>query len=252
MSMRRLPDGGPQSRPRYVEIADILLAEIADGRHGVGALLPTEHELCAAHGVSRATVREALRQLQARGLIARSQGIGTRVLASATRTNYVLTAQSATETMGYSAETRFVTRRRRMLRARPALARLLGAAAGSEWLHLSGVRLLTGEPSKPLAASDIYVAARYAALSDKADSASPIYALIEREHGVQITDIAQDINAVVLTATQARLLRAPAGSSGLHVVRRFIAADGQPVEVTGNIHPADRFTFSLRLHQPQG
>jgi DNA-binding GntR family transcriptional regulator len=251
MSVRKLAVPPKAGRPRYVEIADLLLAEIADGRHGVGALLPTEHELCAAHGVSRATVREALRQLQTRGLITRNQGVGTRVLASDSRTNYVLTAQSVTEAMGYAAETRFITRRRRMVRASAALARLLGARPGSEWLHLSGVRLLSAEPRTPLAVNDIYVAAKYAALSDKADSASPIYALIEREHGVRITDITQDVNAVVLTATQARLLRAPAGSSGLHVLRRFIAADGQPVEVTGNIHPADRFTFSLRLSQPQ-
>ena len=239
-------------RPRYAEIAELLATGIGTGRHAIGSLLPTEHELSASYGVSRATIREALRQLQLRGLIARSQGIGSRVLANDTRTRYVLSAQSATETMGYTTQTRFVPRTRRLLRATPTLARLLGAAPGSEWLHLSGLRLLSDDPKRPLAVSDIYVAAQFADLADAADAASPIYVLIERDRAVRITEIAQDITAVNLTAGQARLLRAEPGGCGLRVVRRFGAADGQPVEVTINIHPAERFTFSLKLHPPPG
>jgi GntR family transcriptional regulator len=240
------------TRPRYAEIADLLASGIGDGRHAVGSLLPTEHELSASYGVSRATIREALRQLQVRGLIARSQGIGSRVVANDVRTRYVLSAQSATETMGYTTHTRFVPRTRRMVRATAALARLLAAPPGSEWLHMRGLRLLSDDPKRPLAVSDIYVAAQFAGLADAADAAAPIYVRIERELGVGITEIAQDITAVNLTVAQARALRAEPGGCGLRVLRRFSAADGQPVEVTINIHPAERFTFSLKLHPPPG
>jgi DNA-binding GntR family transcriptional regulator len=240
------------NRPRYAEIAELLATEIAQGRRSVGTFLPTEHELSAEHEVSRATVREALRQLQARGLISRNQGVGTRVLARDARTNYVLAAQTVTETMGYAAETHFVVKQRRMVRATPALARTLGTAAGTEWLHLSGHRLLTAEPDRPLALSTIYVAARYAALADKSGGAGPIYALIERERRVKIAEITQDITALILSGAQAKQLRTEPGSAGLHVLRRFVAPDGQPVEVTRNVHPADRFSFSLRLHPPPG
>jgi DNA-binding GntR family transcriptional regulator len=248
MSTRKVAAAGKPSRPRYVEIADLLAGEIAQGRRSIGTLLPTEHELSAAHQVSRATVREALRQLQGRGLIARSQGVGSRVLASTARANYLLSSHSVTLASGYSEESHFVAKQRRVLRVSPALARLIGVTPGSEWVHLSGHRLLTRQPRPPLSIVNIYVALQYAELAEAFDGVQPIFQTIERERGVRITEIKQDINAVILTAGEARQLRTEPGSSGLHVLRRFVGPEGQPVEVTRNLHVADRFTFSLRLH----
>ena len=39
------------SQPRYATVATALAAEILEGRRPVGALLPTEQELCQAFGV---------------------------------------------------------------------------------------------------------------------------------------------------------------------------------------------------------
>ena len=247
--MQSIHEPGTAGRPLYARVADALMAEITTGQRQVGSLLPTEHELCALHGVSRATVRQAMLLLKDQGLVSSSQGIGTRVMASNTRTDYVLSAQSANETMGYVAETHFVTKRRRMLRANAALARGLGVAEGSEWLHVHGLRVLTKQPSPPLAISDIYVVAAHADLVDHADHATtPVYGLLERTGRARITEIAQDVTAVQLAPGQARVLRSEAGGSALHVLRRYLDEDNRPVEVTCNLHPSDRFTFSLRLH----
>ena len=247
--MQSIHEPGMSGRPLYARVADALMAEITTGQRQVGSLLPTEHELCALLGVSRATVRQAMLLLKDQGLVSSSQGVGTRVLATNGRTDYVLAAQSANETMGYVAETHFVTRRRRMLRINAALARRLGVAEGSEWLHVHGLRVLTKQPSPPLAISDVYVVAAHAELVDHAEHATmPVFRLMERTNRVRITEIGQDVTAVQLTPGQARVLRSEAGCSALHVLRRYLAEDNQPVEVTCNLHPADRFTFSLRLH----
>ena len=63
----------------------------------------------------------------------------------------------------------------------------------------------------------------------------------------RIDDVPTDIAPARLTAAQAKLLRTEPGSIGMHVIRRFLDAAGHPVEVTMNTHPADRFTFSLRV-----
>jgi GntR family transcriptional regulator len=53
---------------------------IREGRVGAGQRLPPERELCARLGVSRITVRHALRLLKEQGLIDRRPGRGTTVL----------------------------------------------------------------------------------------------------------------------------------------------------------------------------
>jgi len=49
---------------------------IREKKLAVGSKLPTEHELCASFGVSRTALREALRRLNARGLISIIKGSG--------------------------------------------------------------------------------------------------------------------------------------------------------------------------------
>jgi DNA-binding FadR family transcriptional regulator len=56
--------------PVYRQVADQIRAAILEGDLGPGDPLPTERELCEQLGVSRASVREALRSLQAQGLVA--------------------------------------------------------------------------------------------------------------------------------------------------------------------------------------
>jgi GntR family transcriptional regulator len=50
-----------------------------------GEVLPSEHELARQLGVSRPTVRSALRSLEDQGLISRQRGVGTRVNTSVSR-----------------------------------------------------------------------------------------------------------------------------------------------------------------------
>ena len=58
-------------------VADDLRSRLAAGDHPAGARLPTESELSAQFGVSRPTVRAALRELEALGLVRTQHGVGT-------------------------------------------------------------------------------------------------------------------------------------------------------------------------------
>jgi DNA-binding FadR family transcriptional regulator len=72
----RLVSNEPRGRaPAYQILADELRAEITSGRLRPGERLPTEPELCARSGVSRSTVREALRLLSSQHLIVTTRGV---------------------------------------------------------------------------------------------------------------------------------------------------------------------------------
>jgi GntR family transcriptional regulator, transcriptional repressor for pyruvate dehydrogenase complex len=61
--------------PAYQLLADELRAEITSGRLQPGERLPPEPELCVRTGVSRSTVREALRLLASQHLILTTRGV---------------------------------------------------------------------------------------------------------------------------------------------------------------------------------
>lgn len=62
------------------QVAAILGQRIVRGELRPGATLPTEAELCEFYGVSRTTVREALKRLHGKGLVAGTTRAGTKVL----------------------------------------------------------------------------------------------------------------------------------------------------------------------------
>ncbi|MBN1529303.1 MAG: GntR family transcriptional regulator [Thermoleophilaceae bacterium] len=67
-----------QARRSLVDVAeDALRTWLATGRHRSGERLPPEQELSARLGISRGTLRTALRRLEESGEIVRRQGSGT-------------------------------------------------------------------------------------------------------------------------------------------------------------------------------
>jgi len=70
----------PEPRPSLVDIAEESLRTwLGSSRHRLGERLPPEQELSAQLGISRGTLRTALRRLEETGEIVRRQGSGTYV-----------------------------------------------------------------------------------------------------------------------------------------------------------------------------
>jgi GntR family transcriptional regulator, transcriptional repressor for pyruvate dehydrogenase complex len=65
----------PARAPAYQLLADELREQITSGQLRPGQRLPTEPELCVRSGVSRSTVREALRLLTSQHLIVTTRGV---------------------------------------------------------------------------------------------------------------------------------------------------------------------------------
>ena len=63
--------------PLYDRVRDALHARILNGTYPPGSRLPTEHELCESHGVSRITIRQALERLRQEGWVEKIHGQGT-------------------------------------------------------------------------------------------------------------------------------------------------------------------------------
>ena len=64
--------------PKYWHLRTVL-SEALDSEFAVGQVLPNERDLAARFGVARATLRQALEQLEPEGRLQRRRGVGTTV-----------------------------------------------------------------------------------------------------------------------------------------------------------------------------
>ena len=229
--------------PRYVQLATTLLNEIQNGKFVIGGLLPTEHVLCQQFGVSRFTVREAIKLLVQQGLVTRQPGVGTRVQATAPTGQYTQTMSGLTDLQQYAVETTLQVSKQHVIELNLKQAQELDAARGETWLEIEGLRYAPGQPL-PFAWTQVHIAPRFRALAGlQTQMDQPLYLLIEQQFGCRIQVVHQEIKAISLTADLAHQLKVPARSAGIWLQRRYMDTHDELVEQAINIHPADRFTY---------
>lgn len=234
-------------QPRYMLLAQSILRDIGNGRYPVGSHLPTEIELAEQFGMSRHTVREAIRQLHDMGLVSRRQGVGTRVEAKTVSPRYVQSLRTISDLYQYAKDMRLDVRAVEQVTADAALAALLECKRGRSWMKVSALRYAGGS-REPVCFTTIYISAAFAAISTQiGKNRLPVYTLIEKQYGERVREIRQDISAVTIDAKLATALKVRAGTPALEITRHYLNAADQLIEVAVNVYPAERFSYSMRL-----
>lgn len=234
--------------PRYVQVAETLMREIREGYYPVGTLLPPEPQLCERFGVSRHTVREAVRLLCEQGLVSRQQGIGTRVLARQMRQRYVASLSSLHDLMAYAQRTRLRCLDCRWTKADGALAQCLRCARGELWLELEACRYPV-DGGDPIVYMRIFTRPECDGIQHVLDQSDAwVYGLIEKFGGERILGAEQVVSAIEMPERGARVLGVLPGSPGLFVRRYYVGQDSRLLSVSLNYYPVDRFEITTRWH----
>ncbi|RMH51313.1 MAG: GntR family transcriptional regulator [Alphaproteobacteria bacterium] len=244
--------GAPRRPPRYREILEIIRGRIRAGAYPVGGNLPSEAEFCAEFGSSRFTVREALRRLQAEGLVSRQQGAGSRVLRRTPAGRYVQAYGSLTELLQLARDTGFRRISLRHLAPPPDIAPRIGAAPGECWARLRGLRL-EGPEARPVALVESWIPPRLAHLAPRlARGRPPFYRVLEEESGEVITDVVQETEALAMPGHVAAVLGAAAGAVALRLLRRYTTGRGTLIASFNWHHGGDRFIHRTHLRLTGG
>jgi GntR family transcriptional regulator len=238
-----------KSPPRYILMAQSLVEEITAGRHPVGSLLPTEATLCTQYGVSRHTVRKAIREVQALGLVASRQGVGTRVISLTPARGISHMLASVDDLLQFAIGTRLIDVTSEEVVADRKLAAAGQFQPGQKLIRFEALRVPgTNADAPPLAWTELFVIDTYAGIRDDIGVRDGAVGWqIEQRYGVRIMEIQQEINAVTVGKTLAPRVRAPADSPALRVERWYIGDDGQVFEYAVSVNPKNRYSFSMRL-----
>lgn len=232
--------------PRYVEIFEALQGEIASGDHAVGDLLPSEASLCKRFGVSRFTVREALRRLQSEGMVSRVQGAGSRVLRDTPSGVFVQNYRSMSDLTQFAEETNLEVIDVKGTLLNPELASRVGGNAGDPWLTIRGVRRMPN--GEPLALVESFVPQRFAAIAPElARGPGPIYAGLAEAAGEPVSDVQQETQAMTAPSHVAQVLGLAVGAPTLCILRRYSSASGVLI-ASFNWHlGGDRYIHRTRI-----
>lgn len=236
-------------RPRYMQIQKALEDRITAGAYPVGTLMPTEIELTQEFMASRSTVREALRQLSNRGYVDRKQGVGTRVISSATRSNYQQAFTSLEELFQVSKETYFAVLSADVVRLSPEIAgQVDGSSGDEEWILISGVRW-TEEGGRPICYVQSYIPKQFLPqIGELTEYQGPFFAFLERQSGMAIEQVVQEIRALPMPPEFGRHLGLRPGSWSLQLLRRYITARNVLI-ASFNWHPSDQMAYVMQIHR---
>ncbi|MEE4349037.1 MAG: GntR family transcriptional regulator [Pacificimonas sp.] len=234
--------------PRYLQVAAELREAIMSGQYAGGDQFPTETALCERYKVSRFTVREALKRLQAEGLIARKRGSGTTVQPAGARGGALHQPLSNVGELLQYARGSSVSYAERGTGPLPTMVaeQLLGNPGG-EWRCFRGARR-PQDDAMPIAVTDAYFHERLGEAVDQLDlQAGTLFSQIERLSGVSIGQVTQDIQALAADAATARALEIDEGEPVLRILRCYRDTDGVPFEISVSHHPGDRFAYSMHI-----
>lgn len=239
-------------RSKHALIAEALSNDIQSGKYKVGDQLPSEAEIGAAFGVSRHTVRIALRTLHSLGLVISQQGVGTQVHKDRIVSRYSHAFNSASDLLQYATSTKRRVIDTMQIVVDKEQSEYLGCKCGEHWWRIRNLRFAsTG--NIPVAYSEILIPlALGAVLEDMAKSKQPIFALIEQRFHESMVEIRQEISAITMSNDEADHLNMPHKAPGLEITRRYIGKSGRLLEVSRSVHPSGSFKYSMDVQLQHG
>lgn len=229
---------------RYQEIAENLERGLEAGGRDSRAI-PSENELCRHYGASRTTVRAALAQLQAQGLIERRQGKGTfwRPRHIAKDLGSIVDFHTEARLAGRVPKTRVVALVRRA--AVSVEFSLFGEAVASAGIvELTRLRSLDGEPAV-LQRSCLGQGVLGAVASGELENAS-LYRYLAECRGIRVETVEETLEPRTASAEEAGHLALPPGAAVFR--SRRVARDGQGavIETSDNLIRGDIYRFTIR------
>ncbi|GAB3678944.1 GntR family transcriptional regulator [Streptomyces sparsus] len=222
--------------PKYWHLKTVL-SEALDSEFAVGQILPNERDLAARYGVARATLRQALEQLEFEGRLQRRRGVGTTVAPPRVGVDIAPVQDSWPGGPGDAWQVQDCAEA-----APPApVAGMLGLSAG-ETVHV--VRRARTSQGQPLATELLYVPtdAPRAEAGDGAARGRAVLRALQRDHTLDGQDRSVELGSA--GAEESRRLDRLPGAPVLVVTTRYLSG-GRVTAVAVSTYRADtcRLTF---------
>lgn len=250
IALRRLSPH--DSEPLYAQIMHILEQEIREGRLRPGDKLATQEALAAHFGVSLAPVKQALRELEERGIVSTRQGRGTYVLDATPLNEEIIDSNRIpcfTREMNESGRAPgsiILTVEEMPAGQMPRAAEELAMGPDGTLIHVERVR--KADNNSLSLQSTYFPCSRVSGMVERGiGSTEALSDVLRQDFGITIAASRQTITATVATPKDAQYLGVKIGSPMLLVERTSFLGTREPVEfVIDRRIPDFKFVIWLR------
>jgi len=233
-------------KPLYLQLEDILRAQIMEGVLKHHEAIPSENELSRIYDLSRMTVRGVITRLVSEGLLYRVPGKGTFVSEPKIMTSPLSQKgiREQLEAMGY--ETGTMVLDRRIEKADTMIAHELNLPFETSLYRLERLRYANGEP---LGLELSYIPVSLCvSLFEKDLEKEPLCDILEKNYGIVAKYGVETLESCNAGANEVRHLKLTKGSPLLLLKYTMYSQSGEPFEYTKVVFRGDRiklrFSFS--------
>jgi GntR family transcriptional regulator len=235
--------------PKYLQISAWLRESILMGRYETGEKLPSEIELSQMCGVNRNTLRQAIGELNAQGMLRKVKGLGTFVTASEPvalkhKLNRISSFSQELNQAGVQEKTRLLEKGYEVPQTQVAENLMLNP----EDQVIAIRRLRTGE-NLPLIYEETYLPVDLFDGILEMDLTGSMYKIFTEDFQIALARCDQTIRAVNLNKKMAALLGIKKNTASLYMESVTYNDRNIPVEVLCCYFRGDKYTFEVELGQ---
>jgi len=216
--------------PLYAQVRHGLEARLSAGEWRPGEKIPGEPELCKEYGVSRPVIRQALQELAGEGAIVRRMGLGTFVaepkVVSRSLVHSLVGFYQDMERRGLATET--VVLEQVLIPAGEKIGNLLKLDKLTPVVKVARLRSVGGHPV--VLVSSYLPQALCPGLIQADLRHQSLYGFLEQEYGLRVHSGRREIEAVLASDEEARLLGIERGAPLLRLESLSFLEDGRPME----------------------
>lgn len=227
--------------PMYIRIHNQIKRDVENHVYKVGDRIPAERQLAVKFGVSRMTLRQAIKTLEEEGILERRLGSGTYVASQKVQEKMsgIMSFTEITKANGQKPSSKLISYQV----GKPSLSEKerLNLASDEDVLRMERIRYAD---QTPICYEVVTIPYKLVENISKEDISTHLYEALSKNN-YEIGKVTEHISAAVANEQDARLLNARKGEA--LITRRQVTelSNGSPFEYTRARYVAERFEFTF-------